>query len=103
MAIRHALSRLPRLRPYLEHGVLEIDNDPAEHAIRGMALGKQNWLFAGSAGGGKAGAIAYTLIETAKLNGAGPQSWLTDALGRVPDHKIACLDELLPWTCAQRR
>ncbi len=73
-AIRYALSRLPRLHPYLEHGVLEIDNNPAERAIRGVALGRKNWLFAGFEGGGKAAAIAYTLIETAKLNGVDPQA-----------------------------
>jgi transposase len=62
-----------------------------------------NWLFAGSEGGGTAGAIAYTLIETAKLNGVDPQAWLTDVLGRIAEHKINRLDELLPWIYAQRR
>ncbi len=55
----------------------------------------------GSEGGGKAAAIAYTLIETAKLNGVDPQAWLTDILGRISDHKITRLDELMPWRCAQ--
>lgn len=100
-AIRYALSRLPRLRPYLEHGVLEIDNNPAERAIRGVALGRKNYLFMGSEGGGKAAAIAYTLIETAKLNGVDPQAWLTDVLGCIAAYKITRLDELLPWTYAQ--
>ena len=96
-AIRHALVRLPRLRPYLEHGVLEIDNNPAERAMRGVALGRKNYLFVGSEAGGRAGAIAYTLIETAKLNGVDPQNWLADTLARIPDHKINRIDELLPW------
>lgn len=96
-AIRYALSRLPRLRPYLEHGVLEIDNNQAERAIRGVALGRKNYLFMGSEGGGKAAAIAYTLIETAKLNGVEPQAWLTDVLGSIADHPITKVDELLPW------
>jgi len=75
-AIRHALVRLPRLRPYLEHGVLEIDNNAAERAMRGVALGRKNYLFVGSEAGGRAAAIACTLIETAKLNGIDPQAWL---------------------------
>ena len=78
-AIRHALTRLKRLRPYVEHGFLEIDNNPAERAMRPIALGRKNYLFMGSASGGRAAAIAYTLIETARLN-----------------H----VDELLPWNCA---
>ena len=64
----------------LEHGHLEIDNNAAERAIRGIALGRKNYLFVGSPAGGKAAAIAYTLIETAKLNDVDPQGWL----GSVP-------------------
>jgi hypothetical protein len=96
-AIRHALARLPRLRPYLDHGILEIDNNPAERAMRGVALGRKNYLFVGSQAGGRAAAIAYTLIETAKLNGVDPHAWLADTLARIPDHKITRIDELLPW------
>lgn len=70
-------------------------------------IGRKNWMFAGSEGGGKAMAIAYTLIETVKLNGVDPQAWLTDVLGRIADHKINRIDELLPWryaaTAAQPR
>ena len=102
-AIRYALSRLPRLRSYLEHGVLEIDNNPAERAIRGVALGRKNYLFMGSEVGGKAAAIAYTLIETAKLNGIDPQAWLTDILARIADQPIKEVDELLPWICVHGR
>ena len=98
-AIRYALTRLKRLRPYLEHGFLEIDNNPAERAIRPIALGRKNYLFMGSAAGGKAAAIAYTLIETAKLNDVDPQAWLADVLERIPDYKINRVDELLPWNC----
>jgi transposase len=100
-AIRYALSRLPRLHAYLRHGVLEIDNNTCERSIRGIAVGRKNYLFMGSEGGGKATAIAYTLIETAKMNGVDPQAWLTDVLGRIADHKITRLDDLLPWTYAQ--
>lgn len=96
-AIRHALVRLPRLRPYLEHGVLEIDNNPAERAMRGVALGRKNYLFVGSQAGGRAAATAYTLIETAKLNGVDPHAWLASTLARIPN-PITRIDELLPWT-----
>ena len=88
------------MRPYLEHGFLEIDNNPAERAIRPIALGRKNYLFMGSAAGGKAAAIAYTLIETAKLNDLDPQAWLADILDRIPDYKINRVDELLPWNTA---
>ncbi len=64
--IRYVLSRIKRLRPYLEYGVLELDNNSAERAMRPISLGRKNYLFMGSEGGGKAAAIAYTLIETAK-------------------------------------
>lgn len=95
-AIRYALTRIKRLRSYLDHGFLEIDNNTAERSMRPIALGRKNYLFMGTEGGGKAAAIAYTLIETAKLNGVDPQAWLTDILGRIADHKITRLDELLP-------
>ena len=96
-AIRYALTRMKRLTPYLDHGILEIDNNPAERAMRAIALGRKNYLFVGSHNGGKAAAIAYTLIETAKLNGVDPQAWLADTLARIPDTKINKVDELLPW------
>ena len=96
-AIRHALVRLPKLRPYLEHGTLEAENNAAERAMRPIALGRKNYLFVGSQAGGRAAAVAYTLIETAKLNGADPEAWLADTLARIPDHKITRLDELMPW------
>jgi hypothetical protein len=98
-AIRYALTRLPRLEAYLSNGNIEIDNNCAERAIRGLAVGRKNWLFAGSEGGGRTAAIAYTLIETAKLNDVDPQAWLTDVLSRIADHKINRIDELLPCHC----
>ena len=88
---------MARLRPYLENGSIEIDNNAAERAMRGVALGRKNWLFVGSAAGGRAAAIAATLIETAKLNGIDPEAWLADTLARIPDTKITRVDELLPW------
>jgi transposase len=99
-AIRYALARMKKLRPYLDHGFLEIDNNPAERAMKPVAIGRKNYLFVGSEGGGKAAAVAYTLIETAKLNSVDPQAWLTNVLARIADHKITRLDELLPWRYA---
>jgi transposase len=94
------LSRVPKVRPYLLNGTLELTNNSAERAVKPVALGRKNWTFAGSEGGGKAMAIAYTLIETAKMNGVNPQAWLTWVLGRIADHKMNRLDELLPWNYA---
>jgi transposase len=96
-AIRYALARMKKLRPYLDRGFLEIDNNTAERAMKPVAIGRKNYLFVGSEGGGKAAATAYTLIETAKLNAVDPQAWLTHVLGRIADHKITRLDELMPW------
>ena len=99
-AIRHALSRMPKVRPYLENGALSLDNNAAERAMKPVAIGRKNWTFAGSEGGGRAMAVAYTLIETAKMNGVEPQAWLTNVLSRIADHKITRIDELLPWRYA---
>ena len=96
-AIRYGITRLGRLRPYLEDGRLAIDNNPAERGMKGIAVGRKNWLFAGSEAGGRAAAAAYTLIETAKLNKVDPQAWLATVLGRIAEHKINRIDELLPW------
>ena len=100
-AIRYALTRMKKLRPWLDHGFLELDNNAAERSMRPIALGRKNYLFMGSEGGGKSAAIAYTLIETAKLNGVDPQAWLTDVLGRISDHMVNRIDELLPWHYAE--
>ena len=99
-AIRYALGRMKKMRGYLENGFLELDNNCAERSIRCVALGRKNYLFVGSEGGGKAAAIAYTLIETAKLNKVDPKAWLTWVLAQIADHKITRLDELLPWRYA---
>ena len=101
-AIRYALTRMKALRPYLDHGFLEIDNNSAERSMKPVAIGRKNYLFVGSEAGGRSAAIAYTLIETAKLNGIDPQAWLTDTLSRIADHKITRLDELMPWRYASR-
>jgi transposase len=96
-AIRYALTRMKWLRGYLDYGFLELDNNTAERSMRGIAIGRKNYMFVGSERGGKSAAIIYTLIETAKLNGVDPQAWLTDTLRRIADHKINKIDELLPW------
>jgi len=99
-AIRYALNRLPKARPYLDNGHLELDNNSAERAMKPIALGRKNYLFMGSQSGGKSAAIAYTLIETAKLNGIDPQAWLTWVLVQIADHKINRINELMPWCYA---
>jgi uncharacterized protein (DUF1810 family) len=96
-AIRYALGRLPKARAYLSDGRLEPDNNICERSIRPIALGRKNDLFMGSIGSGKATAIAYTLIETARMNGVDPESWLTWVLEHLPDHKINRIDERMPW------
>jgi transposase len=69
-----AETRLPKARPYLDHGFLELDNNTAEHAVRPVTLGRKNYLFMGSEAGGKSAAIAYSLIETCKLNRVNPEA-----------------------------
>ena len=72
-------------------------NNAAERAIRPLALARKNYLFAGSDDGGRRAATMYTLIETARLNGVDPEAWLVDVIGRIADHPINRVDELLPW------
>jgi transposase len=99
-AIRYARSRWSALTRYLDDGQLEISNNAAERAIRPLALGRKNYMFAGSDAGGERAAAAYTLIETAKLNGLDPEAYLRDVLGRIADHHINRIAELLPWNIA---
>jgi transposase len=93
---------MPKTRAYLDNGFLELDNNNAERAMKSVAIGRKNWMFAGSQRGGKAMAASFTLIDTAKLNGVDPQVWLTDVLSRIADHKITKLDELMPWRYAAK-
>ncbi len=99
-AIRYALSNWVALTRFCEDGRLEIDNNAAERALRAVALGRKNWLFAGSDDGGERAAAMYTLIGTAKLNGIDPEAYLRHVLGRIADHPINRIDELLPWNLA---
>ena len=100
-AIRYARGRWEALTRYLDDGRLEIDNNAAERAIRRLALGRKNWLFAGSDDGGERAAAIYTLTETAKLNRLDPEAWLRDVLARLADHPINRIAELLPWNIAK--
>lgn len=96
--IRYALGRMPKARAYLENGTLELDNNICERSIRPVTLGRKNYLFMGSKGGGEAAAIAYTLIETCRMNKVDPEAWLTWVLTRVADHKMTRLEDLMPWS-----
>jgi hypothetical protein len=96
-SIRYARSRWIALTRYLDDGTLEISNNAAERAIRPLALGRKNYLFAGSDAGGERAAAAYTLIQTAKLNGLDPEAYLRTVIGRIADHPINRIAELLPW------
>ena len=99
-AMRYGLSRWQALTGYINNGRIEIDNNAAERSIRGIALGRKNYLFAGSDKGGKRAAAIYSLVETCKLNTIDLEAYLRDILARIPDHKINRIDELLPWNWA---
>ena len=100
MAIRYALSRWAALTRYAGDGRVEIDNNPVERAIRPIALGRKNWLFAGSDAGGIRAAAIASLIATARLNGLDPEAYLSHVLGCIAEHPVKHVDELLPWHCA---
>lgn len=96
-AIGYALTRWTALSRFLDDGRVEIDNNAAERAIRGIALGRKNYLFAGSDSGGLRAAAIYSLVETAKLGGLDPERYLRDVLARIADHPINKIEQLLPW------
>lgn len=96
-AIHYALTRWDALVRYIDDGTIEIDNNPIERQIRPVALGRKNYLFAGSDAGGERAAMMYSLINTAKLNGIEPEAYLTQVLTVIADHPVNRVDELLPW------
>jgi transposase len=96
-AIRYALSRWKALCRYCDDGRIEIDNNAAERALRCVALGRKNFLFAGSDAGGERAAALYSLLGTAKLNGRDPEAFLREALTRIAEHPITRITDLLPW------
>ncbi len=96
-AFRYMHARWPALIRCFDDGRLALDNNPAERALRGVAVGRKNWLFAGSDRGGVRAAAMYSMIESAKLNGVDPQAYLTDVLARIADHPAKQIADLLPW------
>jgi transposase len=97
LAISYATNNQVALMRFLDDGCIEIDNNAAERAMRSVALGRKNWLFAGSDGGGETAANMYSLIETAKLNNINPWVYLKTVLERIQDYNSSKLAELLPW------
>jgi transposase len=96
-AIRYALSRWQALTRYIDDGQLEIDNNAAERALRVVALGRKNYLFAGSNAGGERAANIYSLLGSAKLNRLDPEIYLHHVLERIADQPISRIEDLLPW------
>jgi transposase len=103
-AMDYMLKRIDAFTRFLDDGRICLSNNAAERALRGIALGRKAWLFAGSDRGGERAAIMFTLIHTAKLNDVDPRAWLADVLARIADHKITDLAALLPWNwgCSKR-
>jgi len=102
-AMDYMLKRIDVFTRFLEDGRICLSNNAAERELRGIALGRKSWLFAGSDRGGERAAVMLTLIHTAKLNDVDPQAWLADVLARINDHAIHRLEELLPWNWAAER
>jgi transposase len=100
-AIAYTTKRWATLTRFMSDGRICLSNNVAERALRGVAVGRHNWTFAGSDRGGERAAAIYTLIETAKLNGIDSQAWLADVLARLPDHPAKRIDQLLPWNWAE--
>ena len=102
-AMDYMLTRWETFTRFLGDGRICLTNNAAERALRGIALGRKSWLFAGSDRGGERAAAMYSLIVTAKLNGVDPRAWLADVLARIADHPASRLHELLPWNWRKAR
>jgi transposase len=100
-AIGYMLDRWGALTRYVDDGRIEIDNNIAEQALRGVAVGTKNWLHCGSDAGGLRAAAMYSLIGSAKMNGLDPLAYLRYVLTHIADHPINRIDDLLPWKIAQ--
>jgi transposase len=100
--IDYMLRRWDRFVRFIDDGRICLTNNSAERALRGFALGRKSWLFAGSERGADRAAVMATLIQTAKMNDIDPQAWLADALARIAEHPAQRLDELLPWNWRPR-
>ena len=96
-AMDYMLKRWPAFTRFLDDGRICMSNNAAERGLRGIALGRKSWLFAGSDRGGHRAAALYSLIVSAKMNDIDPQAWLADVLARIAEHPASRLDELLPW------
>jgi hypothetical protein len=96
-AMDYMLKRWSGFTRFLDDGRIDLSNNAAERALRGIAMGRKSWLFAGSDRGGQRAAVMYSLIGTAKLNDVDPQAWLADVLARIADYPNAKIDDLLPW------
>ena len=101
-AMDYLLKRWLAFTRFLDNGRICLSNNAAERALRGIALGRKSWLFAGSDRGGQRAAAMYSLIVTAKLNDVDPQAWLADVLARIAEHAARNIDELLPWNWQPR-
>jgi transposase len=101
-AMDYVLKRWPAFTRFLGDGRVCLSNNAAERALRGIALGRKSWLFAGSDRGGQRAAAMYSLIVTAKMNDIDPQAWLADVLARIAEHPARDIDELLPWNWQPR-
>jgi transposase len=101
-AMDYLLKRWPAFTRFLDDGRICLSNNAAERALRGIALGRKSWLFAGSDRGGQRAAALYSLIVTAKMNDVDPQAWLADVLARIAGHPAHRIDELLPWNWQPR-
>jgi len=99
-AMDYMLKRWASFTRFLTDGRICLTNNAAERELRGIAVGRKAWLFAGSDRGGERAAAIYSLIATAKLNDVDPRAWLADVLGRINDHPASRLHELLPWNWA---